>query len=87
MVGKSGKHSFSVEMKDKHYVNRMSFQEEVDDHVLFEGFLGELKGVSMIEEVMLEIEGTNGILKLDITRQELDLHLSKNPTLQGGEAR
>jgi hypothetical protein len=65
-------HSFSIEMKSEQAVRRMSFFNKENDFILFEGNLGELKNVSMVEGVMLEIIGTNGVLKLDITQQEME---------------
>jgi hypothetical protein len=65
-------HAFSVEMKSEHCVKKMSFFDKENGQVFFEGFLGDLKKVSMIEGVMLEIEGINGIIKLDITQQEME---------------
>ncbi len=38
--------------------------------VLIEGFLGELKNLSFVEGVMLEIEGTNCSLKMDFAEEE-----------------
>jgi hypothetical protein len=79
-------HSFSIEMKSGPYVRRMSFFDKENGHVFFEGFLGELKSVSIIEGVMLEIEGINGVLKLDITRQEMEKCLAPGSAdAQGGE--
>jgi hypothetical protein len=79
-------HSFSIEMKLEHCVRRMSFFDEENGHVFFEGFLGELKSVSMVEGVMLEIEGINGVLKLDITQKEMEKCLAqKKANEQGGE--
>ena len=59
-------------MKSERCVRRMSFLDKENGKVFFEGFLGELKNVVMVEGVMLEIEGTNGVLKLDITQQEME---------------
>ena len=87
MMGKRvEEHSFSIEMKSEHCVRRMSFLDKENGHVFFEGFLGELKNVSMVEGVMLEIEGINGILKLDITQQEMEKCLAiKNTKKHGSE--
>ena len=70
-------HSFSIEMKSEHCVRRISFLDKENGHVFFEGFLGELKSVSMVEGVMLEIEGINGVLRLDITQQEMEKFLAQ----------
>jgi hypothetical protein len=87
MMGKRAKeHSFSIEMKTEHCVRRMSFLDEENSHVFFEGFLGELKNIVMVEGVMLEIEGRNGVLKLDITQKEIEKGLAiKNTNKNGGE--
>lgn len=86
MTKKIEEHAFSIEMKSGECVSRMSLFDKENDHVFFEGFLGELKGVSMVEGVMLEIEGLNGVLKLDITQQEMDkCPTSKKANEQEGE--
>ena len=64
-------HSFSVEMKSKTYVRNISISEEDYNRVLFEGFLGELERLSIIEGRMLEIKGSNGILRVDLSEDEL----------------
>lgn len=64
-------HSFSIEMNSKESVRSMSFDHRKNDCILFEGFLGRLKNVTLVEGVMLEIVGINGILKLDITQEEI----------------
>ena len=78
MINKrSEEHSFSVEMKSEKAVRRMSFSDRESDHVFFEGNLGELASVSMVEGLMLEIQGTNGVLRLDITQHEIEKCLSQ----------
>jgi hypothetical protein len=39
--------------------------------VLFEGFLGDLKEISLVEGLMLEVRVYNGILRMDMTEEEL----------------
>ena len=87
MMGKKAEeHSFSIEMKSENCVRRMSFFDKENGHVFFEGFLGNLKNIAIVEDVMLEIEGKNGVIKLDITRQELEKGLtSKQTNEQPGE--
>ena len=65
-------HSFSIEMKTERFVKRMSLSDKENDRVVFEGYLGELRNVAMVEGVMLEIIGNNGVLRLDITQQEFE---------------
>ncbi len=81
MLGKrTEEHSFSVEMVSEHCVKRLSLQDKNDGAVLFEGFLGKLSGVCMVEDLMLQIEGANGVLRVDINRKELDACLRANKT-------
>lgn len=70
-------HAFSVEMKSKKYVRHMSISNESYDRVLFEGFLGELKELSMVESAVLEVRGANGILRVDLSEDDLRKMLSK----------
>ena len=84
MNRKNKEHSFSIEMKSEHAVKRMSFFGKENDRVFFEGYLGELRNVSMVEDLMLEIEGDHGILRLDITSQEIEEYFTKKKS-SGGE--
>jgi hypothetical protein len=86
MMGKKmTKHAFSIEMKSEQCVRRMSFLDKENGKVFFEGFLGELTNVIMVEGVMLEIEGRNGVLKLDITQQEMEKCLNPKKANDRGE--
>lgn len=64
-------HSFSIEMKSKKYVTSVSISDEDHNRVLFQGILGDLKGLSLIEGKMLEVKGSNGILRIDLSEDEL----------------
>ncbi len=70
-------HAFSIELKSKEYVKRVTMSNEAGDSVMFEGFLGELEELSFVEDVMLEIKGVNGILRLDLKEEEFRKLLSK----------
>ena len=84
MGKRTEEHSFSIEMKSEHHVRRMSFLDKETGTVFFEGVLGELKSVAMVEGVMLEIEGKNGVLKLDITQQEMENALTQRKARERG---
>lgn len=64
-------HSFSIEMKSKRYVKNISISDEDHNHVLFQGFLGDLKKLSLVEGKMLEVKGSNGVLRIDLSEDEL----------------
>jgi hypothetical protein len=72
MTKRIEEHSFSIEMNSQACVRRMTFQDKENNRVFFEGFLGELKNVSMIEGLMLQVEGANGVLRLDIVQKDLE---------------
>ena len=63
-------HGFSL-MLGREHVRRFLILDDSGNQVLFEGLLGELKEISLIEAAMLEIRGSNGILRIDLTEQEL----------------
>ena len=72
-----GKHTFSIELKSKEFLKRVAIPTEAGDNVLIEGFLGELKEIDLVEGVMLEIKGANGILRMDLKEEELNTLLKK----------
>ncbi len=63
-------------MLSKKHVKTISMSDETHDKVLFEGNLGELEELGMVEEIILEIKGANGILRVDLTEEELRKMLS-----------
>jgi len=62
---------FSVEMRSKSHVKSISISNEARDRVLFEGDLGDLEELGMVEGGMLEVRGTNGVLRVELRREEL----------------
>ena len=64
-------HAFSIEMKSKKHVRHISVSNESHDRVLFEGSLGELEELSMVEGTVLEVKGVNGVLRIDLSEDEL----------------
>jgi hypothetical protein len=71
-------YAFSIEMKSKKYVRHISISNESHDRVLFEGYLGELQELSMIEGAALEVKGVYGVLRIDLNEAELKKMLSQN---------
>ncbi len=80
MTSNSG-HMFSMELKSKNYVKNLSLSSDNQEDVLIEGFLGDLKRVGFSDGVMLEIEGTNGVLRVDLSEEELKRLLPKAMTI------
>ena len=69
--------SFYIELNSKDHIKRISFPDGSGDQLTIEGFLGELEGIELIEDIMIEIRGTDGVLKMDLTRAELEKTLQK----------
>jgi len=65
------KHSFSVEIISKEYVRSISISDETRDRVLFEGNLGKLIDLSLEEGDVLEFTGENGIIRINITYEQI----------------
>ena len=62
-------HAFSIELESKRYLS-LEQPKDVEGSVLVEGTLGELLSKEFVEGVMLELKGTRGILRVDITEAE-----------------
>lgn len=74
---KIGEHMFSIELKSKANLKNMILSNSEIDRVLIEGFLGELEFIDFIEGIMLELRGSKGSLRMDLSKQELDALLPK----------
>ena len=72
-----GGRGVSIEMKQRKHVKTMMFTDEAGGDVLFEGILGQLIELSMVDESVLEVRSTNGILRVDLTLEELEDMVSK----------
>lgn len=81
-------HTFSVEMGSKRYVKSISISDEARDRVLFEGNLGELVELSLVEGNVLEFAGINGVLRVTVTEGQLRKALKEaslvEPQRRGG---
>ena len=75
-VFESGR-GLSVEMKQRKHVKNIMLSEEGRDHVLFEGNLGQLLELSMVDQRVLEVKGVNGVLRIDLALEELEEMISK----------
>lgn len=65
------RHSFSVQLSSKECVKHVSLSDSKNDKVLFEGFLGELVSLGIIDNAVVEFKGSSGVLRIDMTRDEL----------------
>ena len=81
--------SFSVEMRSKRHVKSISISDEGHDRVLFEGSLGELMELSLVEGDVLEFVGVNGVLRVAVTEEQLmkALKIDRRSSLSAEEGR
>jgi hypothetical protein len=71
------RYTFSVDLKSKKHVKNISISDEAYDRVLFEGDLGCLVSLSLLDGRMLELEGENGVLRTTMSEDLLQRVLSK----------
>jgi hypothetical protein len=71
MTNQTTEHTFSAEIKSKDYIKQMSFNSKGQYPVFFECFLGDLESLTLVEDLALEIKGKNGILRIDLTKDDL----------------
>lgn len=62
---------FSVEMRSKNHVRSISISNDVRDRVFFEGDLGVLEELVVVKGGMLEVRGKNGVLRVELSSEEL----------------
>jgi hypothetical protein len=62
---------FSVELKSKAHLKNITMTNGSSESVLIEGTLGKLERARFAEGIILEIVGSNGILRVDIGEGEI----------------
>ncbi len=67
---------FSVEIESKKHLTNIIISNNSRERVLIEGFLGELSEIEMIENSLLKFKGANGVLRIDLSKDELWQKLS-----------
>ncbi len=66
-----GSRSFSLELKSRSSLRTALVGGGQGDRVTIEGTIGALKRAEFVEETILEVVGTAGALRIDLTRDEL----------------
>jgi hypothetical protein len=65
-------HTFSIEMKTKSDLKNVSISDKSAEPVLIQGELRILDEIRFQEEITLEIRGSKGTLRLDISKEEFN---------------
>jgi len=86
LVTENLEHAFSIELKNKRHVKHVFISDEAHERVLFEGNLGKLLGMSLAEGDVLELIGVNGVLRISLTREQLEetMKAEVEPQRRGG---
>jgi len=66
---------FAVELRSKRSLRSVSLGNVMKDEVLIEGSLGSLVGATFHDD-FLEVAGTQGTLRVDLSRDDLAKHVS-----------
>ena len=77
MKSKKENVSFSIELLSRNQIKRVILPDGSGDKLTLEGYLGELESVELIEDVLLEIKGSTGILRVGLSREVLVKGLKK----------
>ena len=72
---------FSLELVSRENLEKINIQEGVEG-VLLEGNLGELLNLVIIEDTLMELKGTNGVLRLNVNREELSEAITRGESTE-----
>ena len=64
--------SFSIELISRDQIKRVSLPDGSGDRLMVEGYLGELIDIELVEDILLEIKGTRGIIRIELSQKELE---------------
>lgn len=62
---------FSVELKSKISLKNVTLSNDDVENVLVEGTIGQLQYASFSDNVVLEVVGDKGVLRINLTRDEI----------------
>ena len=69
--------SFSLELHSREQIKRVSLPNGTGNRLMVEGDLGKLVLLELIEDILLEINGDRGTLRIGISSDELEKVLGK----------
>jgi len=72
LENKSGKERcFSIELKSKASLKNVILTNDSNENVLVEGSIGKLISAEFAEAVILEVVGDNGVLRINLEKNEI----------------
>jgi hypothetical protein len=75
---KEKERSFSVELKSRANLTNFALGEGSQENVLIEGTLSNLERASLCDCVVLEVVGEKGVLRINLTKDEIREEGKKN---------
>ena len=66
---------FSIELKSKEYLKNVKLANGNGKNSLVEGTIGQLQHVGFVEGIVLEVVGTKGVMRIDLSPEQIQ---SKN---------
>jgi hypothetical protein len=63
--------SFSVELKSKVNLKNITLNNDVQENAVIEGTIGKLEHAGFVEDMILEVQGRKGVLRIDIGENEI----------------
>ena len=68
---------FSVELKSKVSLKNVTLSDSSLENVLLEGTLGQLQRASFAEDVILEVVGDKGVLRINLSQNDISKNQQK----------
>lgn len=81
---KTSEHMFSIELKSKDHLKNISYSNKGQSNAVVEGYLGKLIDIQFTEGIMLEINGANGSLRMDLSETEFEKLIPKQNNMVKG---
>jgi hypothetical protein len=63
--------SFSVELKSKVNLKNVTLNDRSEENAVIEGTIGKLEHAGFVEDMVLEVQGRKGVLRIDIGENEI----------------
>ena len=63
--------SFSIELKSKTNLKNITLNNDPQENALIEGTIGKLEHAEFVEDMVLEVMGKKGVLRIDIRENEI----------------
>ena len=61
-----------MEIKSKRHLTNVSISNKPHERILIEGFLGEFSEIEMLENALIQFKGANGVLRIDLSKDQLN---------------